>query len=465
MILRNVASQPILIGPLAAIADGALQTSGAAIAVRKDGADVGSPAGTLSHIASGIHQYVPTQGETDCGIIGLILTKADCLPVAVNVLTTRLPIQTTTGGTGGLATFDNVDGLHNFNPTTQPVIVGTNNDKSNYALSSAQVTALVAAIEAEIADDATGEAVKQAIIDKLLENLPDLDDLTLGAIATSVWSHATRTLTEGLLDAAGIQTALGMSAANMDTQLAAISQAITDAQSAILAEGAASWTTAVGFSTVTTADILTQAAAALVAIHLDHLFAVTYDPASKPGVADALFNELVESDSGVSRFTVNALEQAPAGGGGGGSATLENQEAILSAISTVQTTVSGASITVVSPISEDGQTLTIVRGDDYLNDNGRAITFSSTSWPDLTGATFLFAAQKNGATDFVGTVTGTSVGGATQTVRLELPTAQTSLASVSPLGSPYKWDIEATLSDGAIVTIARGIAVVIEDYA
>ena len=41
------------------------------------------------------------------------------------------------------------------------------------------------AIEAEIANDATGTAVKQAIIDQLLDNLPDLDDLTLAAIATA----------------------------------------------------------------------------------------------------------------------------------------------------------------------------------------------------------------------------------------------------------------------------------------
>lgn len=51
--------------------------------------------------------------------------------------------------------------------------------------------------------------------------------------------------------------------------------------------------------------------------HLDHLLAVDYDPASKPGVATALLNELIESDGGVSRYTANALEQAPSGGGGG----------------------------------------------------------------------------------------------------------------------------------------------------
>lgn len=50
--------------------------------------------------------------------------------------------------------------------------------------------------------------------------------------------------------------------------------------------------------------------AALVANHLDHLLKTAYDPASKPGAADALFNELIESDAGVSRYTTNALEQA-----------------------------------------------------------------------------------------------------------------------------------------------------------
>jgi len=49
----------------------------------------------------------------------------------------------------------------------------------------------------------------------------------------------------------------------------------------------------------------------LVQNHLDHLLAADYDPSSKPGVATALLNEIVENDGGVSRFTENALEQGP----------------------------------------------------------------------------------------------------------------------------------------------------------
>ena len=66
---------------------------------------------------------------------------------------------------------------------------------------------------------------------------------------------------------------------------------------------------------LTAAQIESECNDALVVLHLDHLLAVDYDPAAKPGVATALLNELVESDGGVSRFTVNALENGPSGSG------------------------------------------------------------------------------------------------------------------------------------------------------
>ncbi len=77
----------------------------------------------------------------------------------------------------------------------------------------------------------------------------------------------------------------------------------------------------------TPAQVSTQAVAALVAIHLDHLLSVDYDPASKPGAATALLNELIESNAGVSRYTTGALANAPSGSGG--DATAANQVLIL----------------------------------------------------------------------------------------------------------------------------------------
>lgn len=62
------------------------------------------------------------------------------------------------------------------------------------------------------------------------------------------------------------------------------------------------------------AEVQSEVQDAIEANHLDHLLAATYDPASKPGAADALLNELVENDGGVARYSANALEQAPSGG-------------------------------------------------------------------------------------------------------------------------------------------------------
>ncbi len=75
------------------------------------------------------------------------------------------------------------------------------------------------------------------------------------------------------------------------------------------------------------AQVQQEAEDALVVNHLDHVFAVNYDPASPPGSATALFNELVEDDAGVSRFTVNALENGPSGSGASAAAIVDEWEA------------------------------------------------------------------------------------------------------------------------------------------
>lgn len=79
--------------------------------------------------------------------------------------------------------------------------------------------------------------------------------------------------------------------------------------------GTGSGFTAIPWNASWDAEVQSECNDALVAIHLDHLLAEDYDPASKPGTATALLNEIVENDGGVSRFTVNALENAPSGSG------------------------------------------------------------------------------------------------------------------------------------------------------
>lgn len=114
---------------------------------------------------------------------------------------------------------------------TAAVTVGTNNDKTGYALSGAGVqaiwdaltsamtatgsvgkkladwvvgtltsgerTAIANEVEAQIIDDTDSEKVLTAITDKIASVNPDLSGLTLSAIASSVWSNGTRLLTAG----------------------------------------------------------------------------------------------------------------------------------------------------------------------------------------------------------------------------------------------------------------------------
>lgn len=90
-----------------------------------------------------------------------------------------------------------------------------------------------------------------------------------------------------------------------------------------------------GLNNLSAAEVNAEVDTALADIHLDHLLAADYDPASKPGTATALLNELMENDGGVSRFTANALEQAPSGGGGG-DATAANQTTIITHLTDIK---------------------------------------------------------------------------------------------------------------------------------
>jgi hypothetical protein len=79
---------------------------------------------------------------------------------------------------------------------TAPVTVGTNNDKVGYGLTSGERTAVANEVENQIIDDTDTEKVLTAITNKIAAANPDLSGLTLSAIASAVWMHVERTLTD-----------------------------------------------------------------------------------------------------------------------------------------------------------------------------------------------------------------------------------------------------------------------------
>lgn len=118
---------------------------------------------------------------------------------------------------------------------------------------------------------------------------------------------------------------------------------------------------------------------ALTDIHLDHLLAADYDPAVKPGVATALLNELIENDLGVPRFTVNALEQAPAGGGGGsGDWTTGEREQIRQALGLTGTKAATAGGN-LDGVKAKTDVLTFVGSDVQATLDGEAVTVGTNN--------------------------------------------------------------------------------------
>lgn len=86
---RNVASQVFTIpGSLRLISDGSAVTSSASITISKDGTE-SAGAGTLTHISGGAWKYTPTQSETDCEILGYVLTATSAVTICGSVRTTN----------------------------------------------------------------------------------------------------------------------------------------------------------------------------------------------------------------------------------------------------------------------------------------------------------------------------------------------------------------------------------------
>ena len=138
---------------------------------------------------------------------------------------------------------------------------------------------------------------------------------------------------------------------------------------------------------------------------------------------------------------------------------------------TVSSRMATGSVTVTAPVDSSTNALTLTRGDDYLNAEGRVLSFSSASWSDLTGATaIVLSLRKRAASTGRGSTlwatvahraAGLVVGVGTQTVEFE-PDA-TDTADLVPGTAAGIYDVQATLASGSIVTLVTGSVNVIED--
>lgn len=117
-------------------------------------------------------------------------------------------------------------------------------------------------------------------------------------------------------------------------------------------------------------------------------------------------------------------------------------------------------VATTAPVTESDN-IEIVRGDDFKAADNRALEFTTSeeaTWPDLTGATIAFTAKQN--QDTIAKAGSVIVAtGATKKVRIELDPADT---ANDPIGE-YRFDVQATLASGNIVTLVTGKLTLQED--
>lgn len=146
-----------------------------------------------------------------------------------------------------------------------------------------------------------------------------------------------------------------------------------------------------------------------------------------------------------------------------------------------------AEVITLGPTLVDGGSLALVRGDDYLIQDARAISFESGDWPDLTGATVRMTMRRrreafgSGSDPVIFEVpdvySSRTSGTGQQIIVFELTNADT--AGLIPGTATGKWDVQANLArnfsaspspspsagppTGDVITLAVGVATVVED--
>jgi hypothetical protein len=110
-------------------------------------------------------------------------------------------------------------------------------------------------------------------------------------------------------------------------------------------------------------------------------------------------------------------------------------------------------VTIQSPISVTGD-VTIVSGDDYLNADGRALSWSSGTWPNLTGATVTLTVRGPSRNVLL---TKTGAVPTSNSVRFDLTKTDTALAA-----GTYPFVVAAALATSSDeVTLVNGACTVV----
>jgi hypothetical protein len=312
------------------------------VTLSKNGAAFASPAGAVSELANGWYQVAAN--ATDSATIGSLTlhatgTAADPTDVQFSIVANLESDTFSRIGTAGAGLTNLGTSGNNWNTVIPPTVSEFNARtivSANYtvvsdlgAVQTADHTSTISSIDsvttailidtaqigvagAGLTDLATQTSVNtiDSNVDAILLDTNELQSDNIPGLISTL---------DAVVDTVKVDTAsiLVDTGTTLPARLGSIEGASfstsTDSLEAIRDRGDSAWVTGGGGGSggATPAEVAT----ALTDIHLDKLFAANYDPASKPGSATALLNELVENDGGVARYTVNALENGPSGSG------------------------------------------------------------------------------------------------------------------------------------------------------
>lgn len=111
--------------------------------------------------------------------------------------------------------------------------------------------------------------------------------------------------------------------------------------------------------------------------------------------------------------------------------------------------IGSGTVTFSGPVIDDDDTFEVIQGDDYLIADSRSLNWTFGASPNLTGATVVMRIQTPTVTELTGTKSGE--GTSAQLVKFEM----TKTLTASFYVKSYAFDIQATLSDGSVITLAR----------
>lgn len=258
----------------------------------------------------------------------------------------------------------------------------------------------------------------------------------------------------GGLSAAGVRAAIGMASANLDSQLSGLPgiKAKTD-QLTFTVPGQVDANSLSGG--LDAAGL--RAALGMASANLDLQLSaiddfVDLEVAAIKVVTDKL-NSAMELDGSVYRFTANALERGPGG------ATVLDANLV---------SVNGSTILAGDfnfTVSAGGKLyqgkLDLVPGDEYLEADGTAITFTDGNFPDLDGFISAKLTVKVGASVIIDHHSTNDLSEASKTVSFDVP-EEVSILLADYVGHDAEFDVEAHRPDGSCKTIARGPAVILD---